>query len=100
MKIDELREKVESYRAGLKDKSGKVMWSGNGPVGMSVIDAMLAVIESQELRIAEIEAHSGVTTPHGTFPSGLESKGVHDQAVAVQRVKEAAGEEARRELGG
>lgn len=54
MKIEELKSKVESHRDGLKGKSGVCMFSESGPVGMSVIDAIVAMIESQQREIDEL----------------------------------------------
>ena len=59
MTIDELKSKVETYRTGLKEKSGHMChFSDTGPVGMSLIDALVAAIESQQLRIEKLEKHS------------------------------------------
>ena len=56
MNINELKSKVEKYRSDLEEKSGKAcIFSETGPVGMSLIDALVAALESQELRIAELE---------------------------------------------
>src|SRR5262249_45256797 len=55
VRIDELKSKVESYRTSLKDKSGKpCIFGESGPVGMSVIDALVAMIESQQREIDEL----------------------------------------------
>ncbi len=60
MNIEELRSTVESYRSGLKEKSGSVcMFTESGPVGMSLIDAILAVLEAQDRRIEEIARKVG-----------------------------------------
>jgi len=56
MTVDELKAKVESYRQNLKGKSGKVIFSGaGGPVGIGIIDAIVATMEALEQRIQEIE---------------------------------------------
>ena len=59
MTIDELKSKVESYRADLEAKSGAVCRFGEtGPVGMSLIDALVATIEAQQRQIDELEKKS------------------------------------------
>jgi len=56
MTIEELKQRIEEHRAGLKDKSGtSCMFSETGPVGMSVIDAVVAALEAQEERIGVLE---------------------------------------------
>jgi len=74
--IEELKQKVESFRTELKRAGLK-----------ATLDAVVAAIESQESRIAALESRSGVVHLD-TFPSGLESKPMHDEAVALQQVKE------------
>jgi hypothetical protein len=91
--IEELKQKVKSCRTDLKDKMAT--FSESGPLGISIVDAIVAVLESQELRIVELESQLSIVAPQGTFPSGLESKGTHDQAVALQQVKETAGAKVR-----
>ncbi len=60
MTIEELRSTVESYRNGLKKNSGKqCLSSESGPVGMLLIDAIVAVLEAQERRIEEISRKVG-----------------------------------------
>jgi hypothetical protein len=55
MKVDELKSKVEGYRESLRKNAGKmVAFSETGPVGMSVIDALVATIERQERLINEL----------------------------------------------
>jgi len=78
MHIEELKHKVESFRTGLK----------------AALDAVVATIESQERRIADLEARVGIVHLD-TFPSGLESKPMHDEAVELQQVKEDVAEKAR-----
>ena len=56
MTVDELKAKVESYRQSLKGKSGKlIMSSAGGPVGIGIIDAIVAAIEALEKRVQEVE---------------------------------------------
>ncbi len=56
MTIDELKSKVETYRTGLEEKSGSMcMFSETGPVGMSLIDALVDMIEAQQSRIESLE---------------------------------------------
>ena len=99
MHIEELKQKVESCRNELKGDTNKMVpFAESGPIGISMVDDIVAVIESQELRIAELESRFGVAAPQGTFPSGLESAGVHDQAVKLQRVKNTAAAKARATL--
>ena len=54
------------------------------------VDALVKAAESQEQRIAKIESRLGPSQYQGTFPDGLESKPMHDEAVALQSAKEAA----------
>ena len=56
MTINELKSKVEQYRVSLKERAGKMCTSSeNGPIGISIIDDVVAVIESQERRIKKLE---------------------------------------------
>ena len=56
MTVQELKDKVESYRGAMKAKSGKVMVASEaGPVGLGVINAVVAVLEAHEKRIEELE---------------------------------------------
>ena len=87
MHIEELKQKVESFRTEMKRAGLK-----------AVFDAVSA-IESQEGRIAELESPLGAVH-RGTFPSGLESKPMHDEAVALQQVQEDAAEKARNAIEG
>lgn len=61
MTVEELKTKIEAYRAALRDKKGIAMFSESGPVGMSVIDALVAAIESQQLQIEELQKKPYVT---------------------------------------
>ena len=55
MMINDLKARVESYREDLKKKSGGVcLFSENGPVGMSVVDALVATIEAQQKQIEDL----------------------------------------------
>jgi hypothetical protein len=57
MTVDELKAKVESYREGLKEKVGHpIVFAMSGPVGMSVIDAIVDTLETMEKRIKELDA--------------------------------------------
>jgi hypothetical protein len=53
-----LKAKVEKHRDGLREKSGVCMFSESGPVGMVVIDALVAAIESQQKQIDELNRKS------------------------------------------
>jgi len=53
--IDELKSRVESYRDTLKGKSGVCRFSEAGPVGISLIDALVATVESQQSQIDELK---------------------------------------------
>ncbi len=56
MKIQELKSVVEAYRQRVKEKAGKLVgFSETGPVGMSVIDSVVKVLEAQDKRIEELE---------------------------------------------
>jgi hypothetical protein len=56
MTIDELKASVERHRADLRAKGQHpVYMSEAGPVGMSLIDVLVAMIESQQLRIEKLE---------------------------------------------
>ncbi len=56
MNIDKLKAEVEAYREKLKGKSGEVcIFSETGPVGMSLIDAIVTVLEAQQQQINDIE---------------------------------------------
>jgi len=56
MTVQELRNAVEACRQDLKKKSGRmVMFSETGPVGLGLIDSVLAVFEAQQKRIEELE---------------------------------------------
>ncbi len=60
MTTEELKVKVESYRHDLKAKSGSTcLCSEEGPVGMSLIDAIIATLEAQQTRIQELEQKLG-----------------------------------------
>ena len=56
MSLKEAKAAVKEHRDKLKAKRGKVCTFGkNGPVGMQVIDSILAAIEDQERRIQALE---------------------------------------------
>ena len=56
MSIDDLKKKIEEYRAFLKKQDGAECLMGeSGPVGMSLIDALTAVIEAQNTRVDGLE---------------------------------------------
>lgn len=56
MTVQELKTKVESYRESLKEKKGKpCMWGDGGPVSLSVIEALIATIETQQKQIDDLE---------------------------------------------
>ncbi len=61
MTLEKLKAEVAEHRAGLKSKTGTVcMFSESGPVGMSLIDAIVKVLEDQERRIKELDANSRI----------------------------------------
>ena len=61
MNIVELKQKVQTYRQDLKEKSGSTcMFSESGPVNMELIDSLVRTIEAQERRIAELERNRGL----------------------------------------
>lgn len=56
MTIEELKTSIAQSSTGSEEKSGKsVMFSGSGPVGFKLINDIVAVLEVQERRIAELE---------------------------------------------
>lgn len=55
MGVDELKAVVEKHKQQLKTKSGVCMFSEAGPVGVVLIDAVVATLEDQERRIANLE---------------------------------------------
>lgn len=56
MTIPELKAAVEKHRESLGEHEGKgVRTSKTGPVGMSVIDNIVATLEDLERRIAAME---------------------------------------------
>jgi len=56
MTIEELKAKVKSYRASLEEKSGKIChFSETGPVGMSLIHAIVAALETMDQRLTKLE---------------------------------------------
>jgi hypothetical protein len=59
MTVEDLRAKIEAYRVSLKDKSGVCVFSENGPIGMSVVDMLVAAIESQQQQIDELRRQAG-----------------------------------------
>ena len=91
MHIEELKQRVASFRTELKGASG--------PITIAIVDAMVAALGSLERRIAELETRLGVVHLD-TFPSGLESKPMHDEAVALQQAKEEAAEKTRNAIEG
>lgn len=56
MTIEEFKEEVARYEQSLQDKVGNIVkFSGSGPVGMSVIRALIQLLEQQEERLAVLE---------------------------------------------
>jgi len=56
MTVDELKRKVDAYRKDLKAKSGKaVVFSETGPVGISLIEAIVAALETQQRQSEKLE---------------------------------------------
>ena len=63
MSVDKLKAEVEAYREKLKGRSGGTcIFSETGPVGMSLIDAIVTVLESQQQQINDIEKK--IKAPH------------------------------------
>ena len=57
MTTDELRVEIERYRSRLKKKSGLFNdYSKSGPVTMSLIDAIVETLETQQTKIDELES--------------------------------------------
>jgi hypothetical protein len=70
MTIDELKKKIADYRSKLKGESGKIVTSSdNGPIGLKVIDDVVAAMEALEKRIAALEKPT--EKPTETWPEGL-----------------------------
>lgn len=56
MTVTELKAKVEEYREDLKSKDGHmVRFSVTGPVGMCLIDNLVATIDDLAKRLAALE---------------------------------------------
>jgi hypothetical protein len=55
MTVDELKREVEAYREKLKENTGIVKSSEHGPVGMAMIDALVAAIEHQQRQIDDLQ---------------------------------------------
>ena len=56
MTIAELKARVEKQREHLRQNDGNTcLMSESGPVGISVIDAIVQVLEAQQKRIDELE---------------------------------------------
>ncbi len=61
MNINELKAKVEAHREELKKKAGmQVQFSETGPVGISVIDAIVQTLEDQQRQIDELRRRHGI----------------------------------------
>jgi hypothetical protein len=59
MTIDELRREMASYRKALteKGKAGHmVRFTSTGPVGMPLVDKLVAVMEAQQQQIDDLRA--------------------------------------------
>ena len=58
MTISELKAEVEGYRTFLITKRNglAVKFSASGPVGMTVIDAIVKTLETQQMKIEELES--------------------------------------------
>ena len=57
MNVSDLKTRVEKYRENLKKNSGKAcLFSETGPVGMSLIDAIVEVLDAQQKRIDALQA--------------------------------------------
>jgi hypothetical protein len=60
MTMEELRGLVESHRATLKEMTGQPCeFSVTGPVGVYVVDALVATLESQQKQIDELRSSLG-----------------------------------------
>ena len=56
MTVDELKAKVEAHREHLKRTAGQIIkTSADGPIGIGIIDAIVATMEALEQRVQEIE---------------------------------------------
>lgn len=56
MDIQELKATVERHRSALKEKTGKLLISSEmGPVGIPLIDAIVATLETLEQRVKKLE---------------------------------------------
>ena len=56
MYLDELKQKIESYREELKADAGHPVATGpGGPVTMEIIDALMEFLELHENRLIELE---------------------------------------------
>jgi hypothetical protein len=56
MTVQELKNAVAAYRQDLKKKYGKMVTSSeSGPVGVNLFDSVVAVLETLQKRIEELE---------------------------------------------
>jgi hypothetical protein len=56
MNTHDLKIKVEEYRGKLKSRVGHaVLADDNGPIDMTLIDALVSTVEQQERRLQKLE---------------------------------------------
>ena len=56
MSVEALKRKVEDYRGKLKASAGSpIVSSETGPIGISMIDALVATVKSQQRQIDELK---------------------------------------------
>jgi hypothetical protein len=60
--LEKMRRALDEQKSFLKTATGVMTASPNGPVGLPIIEAMVAVIEAQAKEIAELKKR-GVVTP-------------------------------------
>lgn len=60
MSASELRSELETLRETLRNAPSRAIRSSeNGPIGISIIDKIVAVMEDQERRIEQLEQKLG-----------------------------------------
>jgi hypothetical protein len=60
MKLEELKAKVEKDREHFAKREPKPLMTGpNGPTGLHLIDAIVAVLEDQQRQIDELKSQRG-----------------------------------------
>lgn len=62
--LDELRDQLAKDESRLKGFDGEVcLMSANGPIGLPLAKAIIAVVEDQEKRIRQLEENRSVCDP-------------------------------------